>query len=100
MDLSFSEMEHIKKQFASCEHAFAMCDGSSLRNPGRSGAGAAFFKKSEFSNDGEFMFGLSLGLGLGSNNYAEYAGIILAQLFFLIGQKNPIIFSDSQLVVN
>lgn len=30
----------------------------------------------------EFMFGLCLSLGHASNNYAEYCGLILAQLIF------------------
>jgi len=30
----------------------------------------------------EFLFGLSLSLGKASNNYAEYTGIILAQMIF------------------
>ena len=30
----------------------------------------------------EFAFGMSLSLGIASNNYAEYSGLIIAQLIF------------------
>lgn len=47
------------------------------------------------------MFGLSLNLGHASNNYAEYVGLILAQLFSAMFKRTTIdIVTDSQLVVN
>lgn len=46
------------------------------------------------------MFGLTLHLGFCSNNYAEYMGVILGQLFFsLFKQTVGTIKTDSQLVV-
>jgi ribonuclease HI len=46
------------------------------------------------------LFGLSLHLGIASNNYAEYAGVILAKLYgVLFGLKEIEINSDSNLVV-
>ncbi len=49
----------------------------------------------------EFVFGLSLHLGLASNNYAEYTGLILAQLIFSMFKQTEIaVVTDSSLVVN
>ena len=46
------------------------------------------------------MFGITLHLGTASNNFAEYTGVILGQLFFaLFDQTKAHIKSDSQLVV-
>lgn len=48
----------------------------------------------------EFLFGLTLHIGKASNNYAEYVGVILAQLYgALFGLSEITILSDSTLVV-
>ena len=47
-----------------------------------------------------FLFGASLHLGHCSNNYAEYIGLILSQLFGVLLRQNQItLYGDSQLVV-
>ena len=46
------------------------------------------------------MFAVTLHLGKASNNYAEYLGVILGQLFAsLFAQPSVCLHSDSQLVV-
>ena len=46
------------------------------------------------------MFGVSLSLDVASNNYAEYVGIIMAQLFSALFKRTDIdIATDSTLVV-
>ena len=48
----------------------------------------------------EFLFAVCLHLGLASNNYAEYIGVILAQLYgALFGLSEISILSDSRLAV-
>lgn len=50
--------------------------------------------------DDDFLFGISLHLGTCSNNYTEYMGLIIGQLFCsLLGEINPTFKSDSQLLV-
>ena len=39
-------------------------------------------ERSKDSGRREFIFGMSLSLGIASNNYAEYSGLIIAQLIF------------------
>jgi ribonuclease HI len=102
----------------------AYTDGSSLKNPGRAGCGVAFLGRPRDTEalkmaiddlevsyqrrggrlkgeEREFFFGVSLNLGIASNNYAEYTGLILAQLVFsMFKQKEVAIMTDSQLVVN
>ena len=47
-----------------------------------------------------FLFGITLHLGHASNNYAEYTGIILAQLYgALFGLREITIMSDSLVAV-
>ena len=83
------------------QHQEVVCytDGSSLANPGFSGAGAVFFGR-DAAEVGEdeiqaedqihqktaetFLFGVTLHVGKASNNYAEYTGVILGQLFFAL----------------
>ena len=49
---------------------------------------------------GKLLFGVSLHLGTCSNNYAEYAAVILAELFgALLNQPSITINSDSKLMV-
>jgi len=50
--------------------------------------------------ESEFLFGVSLNLGIASNNYAEYVGLILAQVIFaMFRETNIAIVCDSQLVI-
>lgn len=49
----------------------------------------------------DFMFGVALYLGEASNNYAEYVGVILAQLILCMFKHTSIsIVTDSMLIVN
>ena len=62
------------------------------------------FQSNVWKTDGpkrEFFFGMSWALGIASNNYAEYCGLILAQLVFsMFKMKDVSIVTDSQLIVN
>lgn len=109
------EVIRIKELFAQYDEIWCNTDGSSLNNPGISGAGVAFYGHN-FENSGnqlktlndyshdqsdpKFMFGMALHLGTCSNNYAEYSGIIIAQLMFaLFKQPAARLRTDSMLVV-
>ena len=103
----------MQKLLSSYEHITCYVDGSSVKNPGLSGSGACFFgsNRVEAKRDDEistspkdhgdiFLFGISLHLGLCSNNYAEYVGLIIGQLFLALFESNTVTFlADSQLVV-
>ena len=73
----------------------AHCDGGSRGNPGPSGYGAVI----EDAN-GQVVAELSGFLGIQTNNYAEYSGL-LAVLQWAIknGTKNLRVVSDSELMV-
>jgi probable phosphoglycerate mutase len=73
----------------------AHCDGGSRGNPGPSGYGAVI----EDAN-GHVVAELSGYLGIRTNNYAEYAGL-LAVLHWAIenGMKHLRVVSDSELMV-
>ena len=48
----------------------------------------------------DFLFGVRLHLGLATNNYAEYLGLILAQVIHALnGSREITVKSDSQLLV-
>ncbi|MDR2198837.1 MAG: ribonuclease HI family protein [Deltaproteobacteria bacterium] len=71
-------------------------DGSSLNNPGPSGAGALLFDR-----DGDLVFRLSIHLGNGTSNFAEYRALILgADEALERGVDDIDIRMDSLLVVN
>ena len=54
------------------------------------------YKEQINTNDEAFLFALTLHLGHKSNNYAEYVGVILSQLFHvLFGLTTGRIKSDS-----
>ena len=73
----------------------AHCDGGSRGNPGPSGYGAVIEDA-----DGRVVAELSGFLGIQTNNYAEYSGL-LAVLQWAIknGTKNLRVVSDSELMV-
>jgi ribonuclease HI len=78
------------------ETFFLYADGSSLNNPGPSGAGALLFDRS-----GGLIFRLSLPLGHATNNIAEYQALILGAGEALErGVEDIEIRMDSTLVVN
>ena len=116
MSLHQDEIKEIQFLFSQYNKIICYTDGSSLRNPGFAGAGAVFVgKKVDYDSDEDldhefgslpqlepqesdevFLFGLSLHLGQASNNYAEYTGLILGQLFFaLFDQPRAHICTDS-----
>lgn len=119
LSLHQDEINQIQYLFSKYNRIICYTDGSSLRNPGFAGAGAVFVGKNvDYDSDDDldgsdshlqleaqesdeiFLFGLSLHLGQASNNYAEYTGLILGQLFFaLFDQTRAHICTDSQLVV-
>jgi probable phosphoglycerate mutase len=74
---------------------FAHCDGGSRGNPGPSGFGAVITDRA-----GEVIAELSQFLGIRTNNFAEYAGL-LAVLDWAIahGYKRLKVVSDSELMV-
>ncbi len=73
----------------------AHCDGGSRGNPGPAGFGAALS-----DSEGEEIAELSEFLGIRTNNYAEYAGL-LASLQYAIDNKIPRlrVVADSELMV-
>ena len=73
-------------------------DGCSKGNPGRAGAGAVIY------HNGQEVWAQSIYVGdKQTNNYAEYAGLILGldgALKLNIMGKNVSVFGDSSLVIN
>eukprot|EP00347_Sterkiella_histriomuscorum_P001154 403373121 len=123
----YDTLKRMKDNFDLYENIVAFTDGSSIRNPGNAGSSCVFMgkrKQQSYDNmqlirnmngindsimntninkkpDREFLFGLTVALGQASNNYAEYTGVIMAQLIFsMFKQKEIHILTDSMLVVN
>lgn len=73
----------------------ANIDGGARGNPGPAAYGVVVR-----NSKGEVLAELSEYLGLRTNNYAEYSGL-LAALEYAVGEKHPSlkIFSDSELLV-
>jgi len=70
-------------------------DGGSRGNPGPAGAGAVLYDR-----DGKILHRWNAYLGTGTNNEAEYRGLILGLTECLEkGYRNLAIFLDSELVV-
>jgi ribonuclease HI len=70
-------------------------DGGSRGNPGPSGAGGVIFNQS-----GEVVAEISEYLGIQTNNYAEYQGLILTlQRAIELGIDEVSVFMDSKLIV-
>ncbi|KAM3361419.1 putative protein isoform X1 [Capsicum galapagoense] len=77
-----------------CRHAFLNFDGASKGNPGLAGAGAVLR-----AADGSVVFRLRKGLGIETNNVAEYRGLILGLEYALEkGFKHIQVQGDSKLV--
>ena len=73
----------------------AHCDGGSRGNPGPSGYGAVIH-----DSDGQVVARLSKFLGVQTNNYAEYSGLIaVLQWANENGTKYLRVVSDSELMV-
>lgn len=73
----------------------AHCDGGSRGNPGPSGYGAVLTRA-----DGETIAELSEYLGVRTNNYAEYSGLLAVLAWALEhGQARLKVVSDSELMV-
>lgn len=74
------------------------CDGGARGNPG---PGAAAFV---VIIDGKVVYSQSKYLGVATNNYAEYAGVVMALEWLVINSRNKKrrteFFLDSELVVN
>uniref|UniRef100_A0A0E0EYN0 RNase H type-1 domain-containing protein n=1 Tax=Oryza meridionalis TaxID=40149 RepID=A0A0E0EYN0_9ORYZ len=69
-------------------------DGASKGNPGKAGAGAVLM-----TEDGRVISRLREGLGIVTNNVAEYRGLILGLRYAIRhGFKKIIVYGDSQLV--
>ena len=82
-------------QSTSADWIFAHCDGGSRGNPGPSGFGAVIT-----DSDGNSLAELSEFLGIRTNNYAEYSGL-LAVLDWALKNGHPRVkvVSDSELMV-
>ena len=73
----------------------AFVDGGSRGNPGTAGYGAHIVDE-----EGKVLAGLSGPLGVRSNNYAEYAGLIAALDYALSNRFEKVtVFADSELMV-
>jgi probable phosphoglycerate mutase len=74
----------------------AHCDGGSRGNPGPSGYGAVIEDP-----QGEIVARLSKFLGVQTNNYAEYSGLLAVLEWALQNGAGPLrVVSDSELMVN
>jgi len=110
----------MQKLFEEYDDVIAFTDGStSAGNPGTGGAGVAFYGRtrsnakrnknipmsesdteSEVDSDADvdveqdnkftFLFGAQIHLGICSNNYAEYMGLIMAQLTFALLRRQKV----------
>ncbi|KAF3627699.1 putative protein isoform X1 [Capsicum chacoense] len=79
-----------------CRHAFLNFDGASKGNPGLAGVGAVLR-----AADGSMVFWLRKGLGIATNNVAEYRGLFLGLEYALEkGFKHIQVQGDSKLVCN
>lgn len=80
---------------SSCDNCFVEFDGASKGNPGLAGAGAVLRQ-----GDGRVIYRLREGVGIATNNVAEYRAVILGMKFALKkGYKRITIKGDSMLVV-
>ncbi|MCF7869739.1 MAG: ribonuclease HI family protein [Candidatus Omnitrophica bacterium] len=71
----------------------AYIDGSSIGNPGKAGIGYLIYK------DKKVVQKESIYLGIQSNNFAEYMGLIFALTDIIAsGQKECLVYTDSKLV--
>ncbi len=71
-------------------------DGCSKSNPGEAGIGAVIY-----NNSLEEIAVVSKGIGIHSNNEAEYMALIEGlQTLLHRGIRNVLVFGDSQLVIN
>ncbi|MFO8052971.1 MAG: ribonuclease HI family protein [Candidatus Omnitrophota bacterium] len=71
----------------------AYIDGSSIGNPGKAGVGYLIYK------DKKIVQEESIYLGIQSNNFAEYMGLIFALSDIIAsGQKECLVYTDSKLV--
>lgn len=117
MRLKHYEVARMAQLFDKYDEVVCYTDGSCLENPGLGGAAAVFMglnRQAQSNEVGpftssqeivprvqeEFLFGVTLHLGQTSNNYAEYTGLLLGQLFAaLFRQSTVCLHSDSQLAV-
>ncbi|CAL4933744.1 unnamed protein product [Urochloa decumbens] len=87
------EAQPISKQYMMCILHF---DGASKGNPGKAGAGAVLM-----TEDGRVISRLREGLGIVTNNVAEYRGLILGLKYAIRhGFKRIKVHGDSLLVCN
>jgi ribonuclease HI len=71
----------------------AYIDGSSIGNPGKAGIGYLIYKNKKIIKEE------SIYLGIQSNNFAEYMGLIFALTDIATsGQKECLVYTDSKLV--
>ncbi|MCF7872852.1 MAG: ribonuclease HI family protein [Candidatus Omnitrophica bacterium] len=71
----------------------AYIDGSSIGNPGKAGIGYLIYKNKKVIKEE------SIYLGIQSNNFAEYMGLIFALTDIVTsGQKECLVYTDSKLV--
>lgn len=106
----------MRKLLSESSEVVTFIDGACVGNPGPAGCGAVFFSKqicrvrnAAFSaSDSEaeelvnevieykYLFGVSMHLGFATSNYAEYMGLILAQIVHAVmGSNNICIKTDS-----
>jgi len=68
-------------------------DGASIGNPGKVGIGYVIYDGDKIVKEG------SVGLGVQTNNFAEYMAVIFALVDVLgMGRRQCAVFTDSQLV--
>jgi len=88
-------IEKAKKKIKPEETYYLFFDGACSNNPGPTGAGYIVFDK-----DSKKIFSNSVFSGMGTNNTAEYYGIIFGMKSCQnIGIKKLQVFGDSQLII-
>ncbi len=69
-------------------------DGASKGNPGKAGIGVAIY-----NNEGELIKEISQGIGISTNNIAEYAALLFAlQEGIILGCREIAVYTDSELL--
>lgn len=112
-----NDRARMQKLLSQSGQVVTFIDGACAGNPGLGGCGVAFFARkverhvSIAASDSEaedrpeekleFLFGCRIHLGMTTSNYAEYCGLILAQIVHaMAGTRELTVKTDSQLLAN
>ena len=76
--MSQENIANLREKVSEIQELVIQTDGACLNNPGNSACAACFFHIVEGKRRKSPLFSASLSLGPGTNNIAEYMGIVLA----------------------